>query len=50
MCKNNRERQPAQRKVINHGQYKRAGELASNEINRVSLPGDVDYRGVVLYD
>ena len=31
--------------VINHGPYKSAGELADNEVNRVSLPGDLDYTG-----
>ena len=30
--------------LINHGAYKTAGELASNEINRVTLPGDRDYK------
>lgn len=29
--------------VINHGPYKPASELGPNEINRVSLPGDIDY-------
>lgn len=29
--------------VINHGQYKPRDQLAANEVNRVSLPGDVDY-------
>ena len=29
--------------LINHGKYKKASELAANELNRVSLPGDVDY-------
>jgi hypothetical protein len=29
--------------VLNHGAYKTAEHLAINEINRVSLPGDVDY-------
>jgi len=33
-------------RVINHGDYKLANELVANEINRVSLPGDVDYEGV----
>ena len=31
--------------VVNHG-YKQAHQLAMNETNRVSLPGDVDYAGV----
>ena len=34
------------RSIINHGAYKSAGELVPREINRVSLPGDVDYAGV----
>ncbi len=29
--------------VLNHGAYKPAKELDKNELNRVSLPGDVDY-------
>jgi len=32
--------------VINHGPWKSLHELAANEVNRVSLPGDVDYHGV----
>ncbi len=32
--------------VINHGPVKTYDQLAANEINRVSLPGDVDYVGV----
>ncbi len=32
--------------VINHGPVKIYDQLAANEINRVSLPGDVDYEGV----
>ena len=32
--------------IINHGPVKTAAQLGPNEINRVSLPGDVDYRGV----
>lgn len=34
--------------VLNHGAYKPEHELADNEVNRVSLPGDVDYAGVCL--
>ena len=30
--------------IINHGAYKSGNEFADNEINRVSLPGDVDYQ------
>ena len=29
--------------TINHGKYKRNYELAEHELNRVSLPDDVDY-------
>ena len=32
--------------TINHGAYKPADQLAKNEVNRVSLPGDVDYAGL----
>ena len=32
--------------IINHGTYKTASQLARNEVNRISLPGDVDYAGV----
>jgi endogenous inhibitor of DNA gyrase (YacG/DUF329 family) len=31
------------RYVINHGDYKDYSQLGDNEINRVALPGDVDY-------
>ena len=34
------------RHVINHGSYKPASRLGPKEINRVALPGDVDYSGV----
>lgn len=34
--------------IINHGKYKQAHQLADNEINRVALPGDIDYDGVCL--
>ena len=34
--------------VINHGPYKGANELSTNELNRVSLPGDADYVGAVV--
>jgi hypothetical protein len=33
------------RHIINHGPYKTIDELASNELNRVALPGDVGYVG-----
>lgn len=32
------------RHVLNHGPYKTAAELADNEINRTTLPGDSDYQ------
>lgn len=32
--------------TLNHGPHKPARELSKNELNRVALPGDVDYRGV----
>ena len=35
--------------IINHGEYKVASELGENEINRVSIPGDVDYDGRMVY-
>ena len=31
------------KRTRHHGSYKRSGELQTNEGNRVSLPGDVDY-------
>ena len=46
MCQSSRAK-GAQGKVINHGPWKPAGELAANEVNRVALPGDVDYVGCV---
>jgi len=33
------------RHVLNHGPYKPGNELSRHELNRVSLPGDVDYTG-----
>lgn len=36
-------RQHDSRYILNHDPYKPASELASNELNRVSLPGDADY-------
>lgn len=35
---------------INHGPRKPASELSHREVNRVSLPGDVDYVGGVARD
>ena len=34
-----------ERITLNLGPYKSAGELAGDEFNRVSLPGDSDYEG-----
>ena len=44
-CQNNRSH--GSRLVINHGPYKPASELSEGEVNRVSLPSDVDYAGCV---
>lgn len=41
-CQNNRNN--GSRLTINHGPYKRSHELVQGEVNRISLPGDVDYR------
>lgn len=43
-CKQNRTN--GGKHTINHGPYKTASQLADNEVNRVSLPGDPDYVGV----
>jgi hypothetical protein len=40
-CCNNR--RAGSKHIINHAAYKPAAELLPNELNRVSLPGDVDY-------
>ena len=45
-CQQNR--RSGSRLLINHGPYKNEHELAGNEVNRVSLPGDVDYAGKAL--
>ena len=45
MCQYNRTKPEQQRHTINHGQHKTITELEPNEINRVSLPSDVDYKG-----
>ena len=34
--------------IINHGTYKPAKQLQSKELNRVTLPGDVDYEGAAV--
>lgn len=36
-------RRKGSKHLINHGPYKDISQLDDNEINRVSLPGDVDY-------
>jgi len=41
-CQNNRRQN--NRLLINHGPYKTAAELKSNEVNRQSMPGDADYQ------
>jgi len=40
-CQTNR--MNGNRHVINHGAWKPANRLQCNELNRVSMPGDVDY-------
>lgn len=40
-CKANRAR--GNKYVLNHGAHKTVEELGSNELNRVSVPGDIDY-------
>ncbi len=45
MCRSNRNN--GYKHTINHGAYKPAPELAEHELNRVSLPGDADYTGIV---
>lgn len=44
-CKSNRA--SGGKHTINHGEYKPAHLLSKGEVNRVTLPGDVDYEGVV---
>ena len=46
MCIGNR--LSAKPHIINHGAWKRCESLATNELNRVSLPGDVDYVEVAV--
>ena len=43
-CRNNRK--TGSKKILNHGPYKTASELAENELNRVALPSDPDYVGI----
>ena len=40
-CKSNRA--TGNKHIFNHGTYKPASQLGHNELNRVPLPGDVDY-------
>jgi len=47
-CQNNRKQN--NRLLINHGPYKTASQLKSNEVNRQSLPGDDDYEGVSRHE
>jgi len=42
-CRNNRAKGSPH--TLNHGPHKLAGALSKNELNRVALPGDVDYKG-----
>ena len=44
-CKCRHCKQSKGRHKINHWARKPADELEKNEVNRVSLPGDVDYKG-----
>ncbi len=34
--------------TLNHGKWKNVSGLGRNELNRVSLPGDIDYVGVAV--
>jgi hypothetical protein len=43
-CKQNRSKPDKEQYIINHGPNKTASELLPKEINRQSLPGDVDYK------
>ena len=45
MCQINRRQ--GSRHIINHGRHKTADQLGKNELNRVSLPGDADYDGIM---
>ena len=47
-CQNNRRQN--NRLFINHGPYKTAAELKSNEVNRQAMPGDADYEGVMRHE
>lgn len=43
-CRAMRANNPSGLKSVNHGTYKPASQLGLHEVNRVSLPGDVDYK------
>ena len=43
MCIGNRSKTKPH--ILNHGALKRCDQLGENELNRVSLPGDVDFQG-----
>ena len=47
-CQNNRKQN--NRLLINHGPYKTAVQLKSNEVNRQAMPGDADYEGVMRHE
>jgi hypothetical protein len=47
-CQCNESKPPAKRLTINHGPHKSHSELMDNEVNRVSVPGEPDYRGVMV--
>ena len=47
-CQNNRAQ--GNRLTINHGAYKDASQLKSDEVNRQSLPGADDYEGVMRHE
>jgi hypothetical protein len=47
-CRQNRSQPEARQLTINHGPAKLACELLPNEINRQTLPGDIDYDGVCV--
>ena len=44
-CQNNRAKGSPH--TLNHGAHKLAKALSKKELNRVTLPGDVDYKGAV---
>ena len=46
MCIGNRSKPKPH--ILNHGALKRSDQLGENELNRIPLPGDVDYVGVAV--